>query len=136
MKRVTPPVIALLTAAAIAAGLTQAPDSDEVSKRRSCGYHCVPDGNAATPAAPPTEIKVQPVRTNVHSGGREGGAANKRHGGGGRNHPNGSEGVIVEGKVWFTGRTNIHSGGREHNTAQPRHGGQGTPKPTKGVRKV
>lgn len=55
---------------------------------RSWGYHINPDGSY-TPAAPPaTTIQVQPVRANVHSGGRTGGFPNKRVGCGGcKDHP-------------------------------------------------
>lgn len=60
-----------------------------VAQRHSCGYHCNPDGSAATEAAPPAEPEIMLARVNQHSGGREGGAANKRVGHpGGPNHPN------------------------------------------------
>lgn len=134
MKKI---IVAVVAASALGIGLVQVPDSDILSKRRSCGYQCQPDGNNATPSAPPEQPEIQNAgRTNPHSSGRTGGRANKRHGGGGRNHPNADEGILIYPEIQPAGRTNVHSGGRQSNTVQPRHGGQQQPRIKRGVRKL
>lgn len=86
-------IIGAIGAAALLGGLVTADITAQYqvsAQRHSCGYHCNPDGSGVTPAAPPTTTaQIRPAgRTNVHSGGRTGGAANPRVGCGGcSGHP-------------------------------------------------
>lgn len=130
-------VIAVMSAFILIGGpLLSTPDAQQTTaQRHSCGYHCNPDGSPATPAAPPVaqdsdgdgiiDGSIQQVgRTNVHSGGRTGGFANKRVGCGGcKDHP--ASAIISGNGLWDVtpmGRTNQFSGGRAGGKAQPRLG--------------
>lgn len=127
--------IGFIVIAAVAAGFVVVPggDIDQLARRRSCGYHCNPDGSPATPAAPPTrqdadndgiiDGSIQTVgRVNVHSGGRLHGSANKRVGCGGCSGNPASVTISGMWDVQLMGRTNVWSGGRAGGKAQPRLG--------------
>ena len=102
------------TAVAIDSGMTS-----DVSMHRSWGYHVSPDGSGTyTPAAPPTTMQIQPVRTNVHSGGRLHGSANKRVGCGGcKGHP--ASNTIVGG-LWGI-QPLMTDGFRRNRGTRPHH---------------
>lgn len=95
---------------------------DQIGMHRSCGYHCTLDDSISTPSVSQT-IQVQPVRANIHSGGRLHDSANKRVGCGGcAGHPAAYVPTPTGGEVQLVGRTNIHSDGRAAGKALPRVG--------------